>query len=176
MHWTGLVRVSNDCCKSNGCHCEIARLRWTTRRRRISIHSGEDGGSSNIAQNSKVRMSRYMDTSSTTRVAKIMVKHWRPTGFFGTTSVRTSTCWPLVGKTVRGSLNGTWIGKVRIWDVCLFIEKQGLSLSVCVDDIKLSGKKLKMAPMWKKLMKKCRSWRTNIMSWPCAFGMHSTWM
>ena len=31
--------------------------------------------------------------------------------------------------------------------------KQGLFLSVCVDDIKMAGKKQNMACMWKKLMK-----------------------
>ena len=31
--------------------------------------------------------------------------------------------------------------------------KQSLFLSVCVDDIKMSGKKQNLAPMWKKLMK-----------------------
>ena len=31
--------------------------------------------------------------------------------------------------------------------------RQGLFLSVYVDDIKMSGKKQNLAPMWKKLMK-----------------------
>ena len=64
-----------------------------------------------IAQKSKVRMSRYMDTSSTTQVAQIVVEHWRSSGSFGTKFIRTSTCWSLVGKTVRGSFNGTWMAK-----------------------------------------------------------------
>ena len=43
--------------------------------------------------------------------------------------------------------------EVPSWE-CLFVHrKQGLCLSVCVDDIKMGGKKLNMAPMWKKLMK-----------------------
>ena len=41
---------------------------------------------------------------------------------------------------------------------CLFVHrKQGLFLSVYVDDIKLAGKKQNMAPMWKKLTKTCSS-------------------
>ena len=43
--------------------------------------------------------------------------------------------------------------KVPHW-VCLFVRrKQGLFLSVYVDDIKMVGQKQNMAPMWKKLMK-----------------------
>ena len=36
--------------------------------------------------------------------------------------VRTRTCRPLVGKTVWKSSSGTWVGKIRIGNVCLFIE------------------------------------------------------
>ena len=42
--------------------------------------------------------------------------------------------------------------KVPNWD-CLFVHrKQGLFLWAHVDDLKVAGKKQKMAPMWKKLM------------------------
>ena len=43
--------------------------------------------------------------------------------------------------------------KVPDWD-CLFVHRQkGLFLSVCVDDIKLAGKKENMNPTWKVLNK-----------------------
>ena len=43
--------------------------------------------------------------------------------------------------------------KVPNWE-CLFVHrKQGLFLSICVDDINIAGKKQNLAPMWKKLMK-----------------------
>ena len=38
----------------------------------------QNGGRSKVAENSKVRVSRYMDTSSTTPVAPNLVKHRRP--------------------------------------------------------------------------------------------------
>ena len=42
--------------------------------------------------------------------------------------------------------------KVPLWE-CLFVHrKQGLFLSVYVDDIKMTGKKQNVAPMWKKWM------------------------
>ena len=43
--------------------------------------------------------------------------------------------------------------KVPNWE-CLFVKREkGLFLYVYVDDIKLAGKKLKIDPMWKVLMK-----------------------
>ena len=45
------------------------------------------------------------------------------------------------------------MGEAPNWD-CMFVHrKQGLFLSVYVDDIKMAGKKQILAPMWKKLMK-----------------------
>ena len=81
------------------------------------------GGRSQIAQNSKVRMSRRVNTSSTTHMAEIMVKHWRSSGTSWTKFVRTPTFWSLVGETVRSSSFGTWVGKkYRIVMSFLFIE------------------------------------------------------
>ena len=63
------------------------------------------------------------------------------------------TRWTIVGKTVRGSSVGAWMGRVPNWE-CLFVHREkGLFLSVYVDHIKKSGKKQNMALMWKKLMK-----------------------
>ena len=55
----------------------------------------------------------------------------RPSGPSGTTSVRTPTCWPLVGKTVRGSLNGTSIGKVPNWE-CLLVHRKTRTILICI--------------------------------------------
>ena len=50
-------------------------------------------------------------------------------------------------------LLGLGLEKVPNWE-CLFVHrKQGLFLSVYVDDIKMAGRKRKKAPMWKNLMK-----------------------
>ena len=43
--------------------------------------------------------------------------------------------------------------KFQIGNVSLYTVKKGLFLSVFVDDIKLSGKKQNIHPMWKVLMK-----------------------
>ena len=91
---------------------------------------------------------------STTQVANILLNCWRPSGSSWTKVVRTSTCWPLVGKTIWGGSVGTRIGKKEPNWECLFVHrKEGLFSSVYVDDIKMAGRKQNMAPMWKKLMK-----------------------
>ena len=41
----------------------------------------------------------------------------------------------------------------RIGNVCLFIEKQGLFLWVYVDEVKMAGRELNVALMWKNSMK-----------------------
>ena len=52
------------------------------------------------------------------------------------------------GKTVRGVLL-----RLPNWE-CFFVHRiQGSFSSVCVDDIRMTGKKQNLAPMWKKLMK-----------------------
>ena len=66
--------------------------------------------------------------------------------------------------------------KIPNWERMFVHRKQGLFLSVYVDDMRIAGKKQNLAPMWKTLMKKRRYWRTYIISWPRVFGMHSAGM
>ena len=101
-------------------------------------------------------MSRYMDMSSTTQVVTILVRHRRPSGSSWTKFLRSSTCWPLEGKTVRR------ISKKFFWD--LDGKNTELGMSFCspktgtvlignVDDFKwMEERQQNMAPMCKKLM------------------------
>ena len=58
-----------------------------------------------------------------------------------------------LGQTFEEVLLELGLEKKTNWE-CLFVHrKQGLFLSVNVDDIKMAGKNKNMAPMWKKLMK-----------------------
>ena len=62
------------------------------------------------------------------------------------------TCWCLVVRQFPNILLGLGWEKVPNWG-CLFVHrKQGLFLSVYVNDIKMVGKKQKMAPTRKQLM------------------------
>ena len=66
--------------KSNGCPSKATRMPRTTSRRSVSLHPSQNEGGSRMIETSKVRMSRYLITSTTTQVAKILVEHRRPSG------------------------------------------------------------------------------------------------
>ena len=62
------------------------------------------------------------------------------------------------------------------WE-CLFVHrKQWLLLLVFVDNIKMAGKKQEHGSLVEEIDEQRWSWPTNIISWPCVFGMYSTWM
>ena len=100
LYWARIVSLANDCCKSNWCYCESTMMRWTSSGRSISLHPNKNGGRSKVDQHSKVRLSRSLDTSTTTQVPKLLVEHRRPSGSFWTKSVWSPTCWITVGKTI----------------------------------------------------------------------------
>ena len=58
-----------------------------------------------------------------------------------------------MGKTVRKSTDGTWLGKSTKLGMLIRSQKKDFFLSVYVEDIELIGKKQNVSPMWKKLMK-----------------------
>ena len=67
--------------KSHGYHFQIAWLRWTSSRRSISVYPSENGRCSQIIENSRIGVSRHLDSSTTTQMAKIMVQYGRPSRF-----------------------------------------------------------------------------------------------
>ena len=78
-------------------------------------------------------------------------------------------------RTVRRQSIGNWMGQSTELGMSVH-RKQGLFLSVYVDDIKMVGNKQNMAPMWKKSLK-------NVdLDEPTSFldhvfvGMHTMWM
>ena len=96
----------------------------------------------------------WKKTFFTTEMADILGKHRRPCGTSRTKSMRTSSWWSLVGKTVRRHVLGSWMGKkYQLGSVCLFIEHEDCFLSVHAHDTNMPWKKKNLAPMWKRLMK-----------------------
>ena len=95
---------------------------------------------------------RYLDSSFKTQMANIMVHYGRPSCSW-TEFVRSSFGRTMMGTAIRGSSTEIRLGKIPNWE-CLFVNwEKGLFLSVCVDDIKLAGKKQNIGPTWKILMK-----------------------
>ena len=95
----GSSAISDGCSKSHGKHLQIAGLRWTSSRRSIGLYPSKNGRCSKIIENSKIGMSRHLDSSTTTRhkLAKIMVQCGRPSR-----SSRAESAWPSFGRIVMG--------------------------------------------------------------------------
>ena len=98
-------------------------------------------------------MSRHLDSSTTTQMAKIMDQYGRP---------RRSSERNLCGHSLAGLLLERQFEKILLkydwekvcnWE-CLFVHREeGLILSVYVDDITLAGKEQNIDLMWKVLNK-----------------------
>ena len=59
-------------------HLQIAWLRWTSSTRSIGLYPSKNGRCSQIIENSQIGVSRHLDSSTTTQMAKIMVQYGRP--------------------------------------------------------------------------------------------------
>ena len=158
--WTGLVCVPNDCCKSNGCYCMITRLWRTSSWCSICVHSSKTGGRLQFAQYSKVRMSRCMDTSSTTQMAEILVKHWRSCGTSRTKFIRRH---PLAGflweRQFEEILLELGWEKVQNWE-CLFCFSTTIIILIGVRGWFL--KWLESSRIW---LPRGRNWCKTLLSW-----------
>ena len=64
-----IISFSNDSSKSHGYHLQIARLRWTSSGRSICLYPSENGRCAKIIENSKIGMSRHLDSSTMTQMA-----------------------------------------------------------------------------------------------------------
>ena len=95
-------------------------------------------------------MSRYLDTSTTIHMAKIMVQYGKMQSFL-LSEIFTVTLWQ--DHYGKGNSRKFFWKKVPKME-CLFVNRaKGPLLTVYVDDIKLVGKKQKIEPTWKVLMK-----------------------
>ena len=112
-----------------------------------------EGRRSQIIENSQIGVSRHLDSSTTTQMAKIRSSMEDPV----VPLERNLYGHPLAGllwerQFEKILLKHGW-EKIPNWE-CLFVHREkGLFLSVYVDDIKLAGKKHNVDPMWKLLNK-----------------------
>ena len=139
--------------KSDGCHIKATRMRKTRRRCSIFSHPGQNGRCPIVVENSKVRMSRYLDTSTTTKWPKSRASMEDPVAPLE----QNLYVHPFPGllwerQFEKILLKYGW-EKVSNWE-CLFVHREkGLFLSVYLDDIKLAGKKQNINPTWKALVR-----------------------
>ena len=69
FHWTRIISITNDSSKRHGYHLQFAWLRWTSGWRSICLYPGQNGGCSQTIENSKIGMSRHLDSSTSTQMA-----------------------------------------------------------------------------------------------------------
>ena len=147
IYRTMIISITTDGSKSHGYHIQTARVRRTSSS--ICFYPGHNGRCSKIIENSQIGVSRLMDSSTTTQMAKIMVQYGRPS----VPLERNLYGHPLAGllwerQFEKIPLKYGW-EKVSNWE-CLFVNREkGLFLSVYVDDIKMAGKKQNIDPMSK---------------------------
>ena len=84
--------------KSHG-HCiQTSRMFRSSSRCSVRLYAGQSGRCTNIIENSKVRMSRYLDTSTEAQMAEIKVQYGRSSRASRKEFVR----HPLAGRTGMG--------------------------------------------------------------------------
>ena len=104
-------------------------------------------------KNSKVSMSRYLDTSTKAQMAQIMVQYGRPSRSSRKESERSSSGRTNWERQFEKVLLEHGLEEVSNWESLFVNRARGQFLSVYVDDIKLAGKTENMEPTWKILMK-----------------------
>ena len=145
-------------------------VRRTSSRSNIRQHPGHNGRCTDVIENSEFRMSRHLDTSTKTQMAKIMVQYGRSSRLCRKGSARSPSGRTLMGKAIWESSIGTRLGKVFI--LGMFIcqpSKRTILVSVCG----------RYQTGWKETYHQSdledpheRRWfgRTNIIPRPCFLG------
>ena len=133
-----------------------------------------NGRCSQIIANSNIQVSRHLDSSTTTQMAKIMVQYGRPSRSSWKESVRSwrdssgkgnlrKSCWNMAGENskLEMSLCSSW--------------KRIILICVCGWH-KIDWKETKSWSDVETTQQRSRFGRTNIFPGPCVLGMHSTTM
>ena len=106
-----------------------------------------------MTENSKIGVSRHLDSSTETQMAKIMVHYGRSSCSSWAKSVRSFVNRTVMGKGNLRKFYWSTVGKNPNWECVSINREKGLFLSVNVDDFKMAGKKQDLDPMWKILNK-----------------------
>ena len=153
IYRTRIISVSNDGRKSNVYHIQTTRMRRTSSRRSISLHTGQMEDAQSLL---KIPKSECPDNW-----IRLPKQKW-PKSWSSMEDPVVPLERNLYGHPLAGILWERQFEKILLqhgWEKvsnceCLFVHREkGLFLSVHVDDIKLAGKKYNIDPMWKVLNK-----------------------
>ena len=129
-----------------------------------------------LFKNSKIAMSRQLDSSTTTQMAQIMVHYGRPSRFSWPKSVRSSFGRTLLVKAIWENPFKTWLGENSKLGMSLCSSWKRIILICVCGWHELAGKKQNIDPMWKVLNKEADLGEATSFPWSCILGMHSTSM
>ena len=132
----------------------------------------KNGRCTDVIENSNVRMSRHLDSSTTTQMAKVMVQHGRPSRSYWAKSVRSSSGRTMMGKAIRESSIGTRLGKSSNLGMITCKPQKGLFLSV-YGRYQTGWKDTKHQSDLENSHERRWFGRTNILPRPFLFGLHS---
>ena len=146
IHRTRIVSFSNDSSKSDGRHCKATWLCRARRRRSICLHPSQNGGRSKVVKkNPESELSRYMETSWTTQVAQIMVKHRRTQWFFSNEMCTITRMLASCGKDSSRKFCGCW-EKSTEFGMSFCSPKNKNDSYRYMDDINMAGKNRRWLP------------------------------
>ena len=151
--------------KSHGYHIQIAWLRWTSSGRSICLYTGKNGRCSQIIENSHIGMSRRLHSSTTTQMAKIIVRYGRSSRSSWAESV-----WSSFGRTVMGKafwenpIEGR-LGEDFQLGMCLRTTWKRIILICVCGRQKLAGKQTKTLIRCGKYSTKKLIWENQHLSW-----------
>ena len=172
--WAGIISITNDGCNRHG-HQRVHR---TSSRRSILLHPGQNGRCTDVIENSKVRMSRYLDTSTDTRMVKIMAQYGRPCCSSWTESVRSFLWQDFYGNGNLTKFYWNTVGRKFHIGECLFVNRdiRTVLISVCGPYQTGWEKKQNINPTWQILMKDVDLGESTSFLDHVYFGLHSTRM
>ena len=123
----------------------------TSSGRSVSLHRSQHGRCTDVTEKSKVRMLRYLDTSTTTQVPKSRSSIEDPVVPLERNMYRHLLA-VYSGKGNSGEFywNTVW-KKFQIGNIVCVNREKGTYMSVYVNEMKLAGKKQIIDPMWKQV-------------------------
>ena len=106
IHRARFICVTNDGCRSSGCHSKATRAGQAADAVSADTQVKMEDASS-LLNIPKSELSRYLDTSTTTQMGKILVQHGRSSRSSWAKSVRSPSGRTMMGKAIRKSSIGT---------------------------------------------------------------------
>ena len=86
--------------KSHGHYIKTTWMFRTSSRCKNRLHPGQNGRCTNVTQNSEIRMSGYLDTSTKAQMGQIMLEYGRFSRSSRKESVRSSSGRTIMGKAI----------------------------------------------------------------------------